>query len=51
MPPTTRYTVRLPPALAALVQERIRTSGTPFAVLLREALSNPRHGFLAIYAE
>ncbi len=39
MPPTTRYTVRLSPALAALVQERIRTSGTPFAVLLREALS------------
>src|SRR5438874_939837 len=39
MPPTARYTVRLSPALAALVQERIRTSGTPFAVLLREALS------------
>jgi hypothetical protein len=39
MPPSTRYTVRLPPALDALVQERIRTSGMPFAVLIREALS------------
>ncbi len=39
MPPNTRYTVRLPPALDALIQERIRTSGTPFAVLIREALS------------
>jgi hypothetical protein len=39
MLPSTRYTVRLPPALDALVQERIRTSGTPFAVLIRKALS------------
>jgi hypothetical protein len=39
MPPRTRYTVRLSPALDALVQERIRTSGTPFAVLIQEALS------------
>ncbi len=39
MPPNTRYTVRLPPALAALVQERIRASGTPFALLIREALA------------
>src|SRR5205823_4549088 len=39
MPPNTRYAVRLPPALDALVQERIRASGTPFAVLIREALS------------
>ena len=37
--PSTRYTVRLPPALDAAVQEHIRTSGTPFAVLMREALS------------
>ena len=39
MPPSPRYTVRLPPALDALVQERIRASGTPFALLVREALS------------
>jgi len=39
MPPHTRYAVRLPPALDALVQERIRASGTPFAVLIRKALS------------
>jgi hypothetical protein len=39
MPPITRYTVRLSPALVALVQERIHTSGTPFAVLIQEALS------------
>jgi len=39
MPPNTRYTVRLPPALDALVQERIRTSGTPCPVLIRDALS------------
>jgi hypothetical protein len=39
MPPSPRYTVRLPPALDALVQERIRSSGTPFALLVREALS------------
>jgi len=37
--PSTRYTVRLPPALDAAVQERIRTAGTPFAVLIRDALS------------
>ena len=39
MPPSPRYTVRLPPALDALVQKRIRSSGTPFALLVREALS------------
>ena len=39
MPPSPRYTVRLPPALDALVQERIRASGTPFALLVRAALS------------
>ena len=39
MPSSTRYTVHLPPPLDARVQERIRTSGTPFAVLMREALS------------
>jgi hypothetical protein len=38
MPPSPRYTVRLPPALDALVQARVRT-GTPFAMLIREALS------------
>jgi hypothetical protein len=38
MPPSPRYTVRLPPALDALVQARVAT-GTPFAVLIREALS------------
>ena len=37
--PSTRYTVRLPPALDAAVQERLRTAGTPFAVLIRDALS------------
>jgi hypothetical protein len=37
--PNTRYTVRLPPALDALVQERILTTRTPFTVLVREALS------------
>src|SRR5262245_37773693 len=37
--PSTRYTVRLPPALDTAVQERIRTAGTPFAVLIRDALS------------
>jgi hypothetical protein len=37
--PSIRYTVRLPPALDAAVQERIRTAGTPFAVLIRDALS------------
>jgi hypothetical protein len=39
MPPSPRYTVRLPPALDALVQERIHSSGTPFALLVRAALS------------
>ena len=38
MPPSPRYTVRLPPALDARVQARVR-AGTPFAVLIREALS------------
>jgi hypothetical protein len=38
MPPSPRYTVRLPHALDALVQARIR-AGTPVAVLIREALS------------
>src|SRR6266446_1188037 len=38
MPPSPRYYVRLPPALDALVQARVRT-GTPFAMLIREALS------------
>jgi hypothetical protein len=37
--PSTRYTVRLPPALDAAVQECLRTAGTPFAVLIRDALS------------
>jgi len=34
-----RYTVRLSPALGALVQEHIRGTGTPFAVLIRDALA------------
>ena len=38
MPPSPRYTVRLPHALDARVQARVRT-GTLFAVLTREALS------------
>jgi response regulator of citrate/malate metabolism len=38
MPPRPRYTVKLPMALDALVQARVRT-GTPFAVLIRDALS------------
>jgi Arc/MetJ-type ribon-helix-helix transcriptional regulator len=38
MPPSPRYTVRLPPPLDAQVQARVR-AGTPFAVLIREALS------------
>jgi hypothetical protein len=38
MPPSPRYTVRLPPALDAQVQARVQ-AGTPFAVLIREALS------------
>ena len=37
--PSPRYTVRLPPALDARVQARIHTTGTPFAVLMREALT------------
>jgi hypothetical protein len=36
--PSTRYTVRLPPPLDAAVHERVR-QGTPFATLVREALS------------
>ena len=39
MPPSTRYTLRLPPALDAAVQEQLRTTGTPFAVLMRDALT------------
>jgi len=38
MPPAPRHTVRLPAALDTLVQARVR-AGTPFAVLIREALS------------
>jgi hypothetical protein len=38
MPSSPRYTVRLPQALDALVQARVR-AGTPVAVLIREALS------------
>ena len=38
MPPSPRYTVRLPAALDALVQARVQ-AGTPFAALIREALS------------
>ncbi len=38
MPPSPRYTVRLPPALDAQVQARVR-AGMPFAVLIRDALS------------
>jgi hypothetical protein len=37
--PSPRYTVRLPPALDALVQDHIRASGTPFALVVREALA------------
>jgi len=37
MPSNPRYTVKLPKALDALVQARVR-AGTPFAVLIREAL-------------
>ena len=37
--PSPRYTVRLPPVLDARVQEHIRASGTPFAVLIQEALA------------
>jgi recombinase len=36
--PSPRYTVRLPQTLDALVQARVQ-AGTPFAVLIREALS------------
>ena len=38
MPPSPRYTVRLPHALDAQVQARV-SAGTPFAVLIREALA------------
>ena len=34
-----RYTIRLPEPLHSHVQEHLRTSGTPFAVLICEALS------------
>jgi hypothetical protein len=37
--PSPRYTVRLPHALDALVQEHIKSSGTPFAGLIRAALA------------
>src|SRR5439155_22140445 len=37
MPPTPLYTDRLPHALDAQVQARV-SAGTPFAVLIREAL-------------
>ena len=37
--PSTRYTVRLPPALDTAVQEYLRTAGTSFAVLIRQALA------------
>ena len=37
--PSTRYIIRLPPALDTAVQEHLRTSGTPFAVLIQHALS------------
>ncbi|MGE3540267.1 MAG: hypothetical protein AB7N91_22860 [Candidatus Tectimicrobiota bacterium] len=38
MPPASRHTIRLPAALEAQVQGRIQ-AGTPFAALVREALS------------
>ena len=38
MPPSARYTVRLPPALDTLVQARVR-AGTPVTVLIQEALT------------
>ena len=38
MPPSPHYTARLPSALDARVQARVQ-AGTPFAVLIREALS------------
>ena len=37
--PSTRYTVRLPAPLDTAVQEYLRTSGTAFATLMREALT------------
>jgi hypothetical protein len=37
--PSPRYTVRLPSALDQQVQDHLRTSGTSFTVLIREALS------------
>jgi len=37
--PSTRYILRLPSTLDQAVQERIQATGTPFAVLMREALS------------
>jgi hypothetical protein len=38
MPPSPRYTVRLPHALDTQVQARV-SAGTPFAVLIRDALA------------
>src|SRR5947199_347442 len=37
--PSTRYTVRLPPALDTAVQEHMRTASVPFATLIRDALA------------
>jgi hypothetical protein len=37
--PSTRYTVRLPPALDTALQEYLRTAGTSFAVLIRQTLA------------
>ena len=37
--PSTRYTVRLPLALDTAVQEYLRTAGTAFATLMRDALT------------
>src|SRR5439155_1374109 len=37
--PSPKYTVRLPETLHALVQEHMLSTRTPFAVLIREALS------------
>ena len=37
--PSPRYTVRLPAPLDEAVQRHLASSGTPFAVLMREALS------------
>jgi hypothetical protein len=37
--PSTRYTVRLPAPLDLAVQEYLRTAGTTFAALMRDALT------------